>query len=136
MSATSAMVRSFVKLRGQRLSAGGVEQREPVRPQREPNGFADENRLTRRQSRLQLAVGRVHGDDLRGTEIFGANHATAQPRGIGERYILGPHAERELALGTILEYFRHFALDAVDQDIAIAAAQRRLDAEKRNRWRE
>src|ERR1700738_3107301 len=104
----------------QRLSAHCIEQREPVRPQRESYRFADLDRLVRWQSRLDLAAGSYHRDDLRRTEIFGANDTTSQRRGIGERHILGPHTKGERAFGAILEYLRHFDANAVDLDTAIA----------------
>src|ERR1700730_18327920 len=105
----------------QRLSADCIEQREPVRPQGESHGFADLDRFVRWQSRLDLAAGSYHGNDLRRAEIFGANDTTSQRRGIGERHILGPHTNGEAAFGAILEYLRHFDADAVDLDTAIAA---------------
>src|SRR5260221_11942600 len=103
----------------QRLSAHCIEQREPVRPQRESYPFADCDRFVRLKSRLDLAAGSYHRNDLRRTEIFGANDTPPQRRGIGERHILGPHTKGEPALGAILEYLRHFDADAVNLDAAI-----------------
>src|SRR5438445_4579257 len=120
-SATSAMPSSRIKRRGQRLSAHRIKQGEPIRPQREPHGLADIDRLARRQPRLDLAASRRHRDDLRRTQIFGADHAAAQAGSIGERDVLGPHPERKLSVGPILEDFGHFHRDAIDLDAAIAA---------------
>src|SRR5450755_3076512 len=118
----------------QHLSADCIEQREPVRPQREPYRFADLDRFVRRQSRLYLAAAGYHRNDLRRAEIFGANDTASQRRGIGERHILGPHTEGEPALGTILEQLWHFDGHAVNPDAAIAPLQRGLNAEKVH-WR-
>ena len=66
-------------------------------------------------------MGRLNSDDLRGAEILGANHAASQRRAICERHILGPYPKRELALGTILEQFRHVDGGGINPDAAITA---------------
>ena len=50
-------------------------------------------------ARLHRAVLGVDRDDLRGAEIFGAEHRAAQRARVVEPHMLRPDAERQLALG-------------------------------------
>ena len=78
----------------------------------------------RRQARLDLALLDVDGDDLRRAEILGAEDAAAERRVIGQRHVLGPHAEHQRSARAIL-------MDLGDGDIGVGKSDRAIAALQR-----
>jgi hypothetical protein len=89
----------------------------------------------RGQTRLDLALFGVDGDDLRGAEILGAEDAASDRRVIGKRHVLGPDAKRQLSTDAILMDLRHGDPGAVEPDRALAALQRTLESDEVHRRR-
>ena len=100
-----------------------------------PTWFAGREPDFGRHPRLDDAVGRLHRDDLRRAEIFGAVDGAAQLGGVVEADMLGPDAERHVGRRDILAHFRHGDLGALDDDLLRALRQPAVEAQKIHRRR-
>src|SRR5271155_3033298 len=126
----SAMAVALVERAARRTPAGRVEYHEVLRTEGEPDCVAERHLRARGQTRLDLALFGVDGDDLRGAEILGAEDATSDRRVIGKRQVLGPDAKRQLPTDAILMDLRHGDSSAVEADRALAALQRTLESDE------
>src|SRR5690348_9374855 len=81
-SAISAMAIALVQSAVHRATGCGVEHHEGLRLEGKAHRLAGSDGRARRQTRLDLALLDIDGDDLRRAEIFRPEHATADLREI------------------------------------------------------
>src|SRR6202050_315433 len=94
-SATLAMACASVARRPDRRTGPRVEQRKRVGAKRQPNDLADLHRQARRQPSFDLTLLGVDSDDLRGAEIFRAEHAAAHRRSVSKADVFGTHTQHQ-----------------------------------------
>src|ERR1700733_3535664 len=138
-SVTSAMGElhraRMIMERGQDGAAGsGVEERDAVRTEFEPNAVADRHLEIGGQSGFRQAVRGGDGDDLCGAKIFRAENLAAQRGLIVQAHVFGTHAEDQIARRQGLAWRRNGDLAAADPDSGAAWLERVVEGQQVH-WR-
>src|SRR3984885_6274358 len=128
-SVTSAMSElhraRMIMERGLDGAAGsGVEQRDAVRAEFEPDAVADRHFQIGGQSGFRQAMRRCDGHDLCRAEIFRAENLAAQRGLIVQAHMLGTHAKDQIARRQAHARRRNGDLGAVEPDPSAAGLQR------------
>src|SRR5437588_2556788 len=98
LSKTSAKDASFMQRAADCPTRGLIKHGQPLAHQRKPDLLARRHFDTCREPRLDLALRNTDGDDLRRSEIFGAEDLATELRSIIEPDVLGPRAQNEMAI--------------------------------------
>src|SRR5438128_7777478 len=94
---TSAMSHLFEQAALQCSTGDGIEYHQSLPPESQSDLLAHAHSARRGKASLQLSVLCVHGHDLHGTHVLGAEHFTAHAV-IDQLHVLWTHAQRKLPI--------------------------------------
>src|SRR5258705_6406590 len=132
---TSAMRASLMQ-HGADCPAGRlVEDRQRIGPEVEPDMLSGPKRHGGGRPRLECAIARRHGHDLRRTEILGPIDLAPHDAAIGKTYMLGPDPENQIAFRQPLARSWNCNFAFAEPDRLRARLQAAAERQEVHRWR-